>query len=121
MRHGLQASSLVWRPLCEQPVKPWFLGRRPHTANNGADDAASKRARYALLGNAVSVCVARWIGCQLMEPYKCDSCFLLDTPHACPNVFIRMCVGCAGRWLAAQQVAEATIACPNSRLGTMQW
>jgi site-specific DNA-cytosine methylase len=43
---------------------------RPHTANNGADDDASKRMRYALLGNAVSVCVARWLGAQLMEPYK---------------------------------------------------
>jgi hypothetical protein len=43
---------------------------RPHTANNGADDDASKRVRYALLGNAVSVCVARWLGAQLMEPYK---------------------------------------------------
>lgn len=45
------------------------VAARPHSANNGATDDVSKRARYALIGNAVSVPVAKWIGEQLMKPY----------------------------------------------------
>ena len=42
--------------------------RRRHTASRDLDDSVCKRARYGLIGNAVSVPVARWIGDCLAAP-----------------------------------------------------
>lgn len=42
--------------------------RRRHTASRDLDDSVCKRARYGLIGNAVSVPVARWIGECLAAP-----------------------------------------------------
>lgn len=42
---------------------------------NGSEAEAGKRVRFGLVGNAVSVPVASWIGKQLMEPYKCVAAF----------------------------------------------
>lgn len=43
--------------------------------------------RWALIGNAVTVPVAKWLGERLMQPYRCNTSTAYDDcMHACMHI-----------------------------------
>lgn len=57
-----------WTEACYPIQGSAIEANRRHTASRDVDDGVCKRARYGLIGNAVSVPVAKWIGDRLFAP-----------------------------------------------------
>mmetsp|Transcript_8743 Transcript_8743/g.26158 ORF Transcript_8743/g.26158 Transcript_8743/m.26158 type:complete len:819 (+) Transcript_8743:109-2565(+) len=64
----LQGFEGGWTEKCYPIQGSAIEANRRHTASRDLDDSVCKRARYGLIGNAVSVPVARWIGERLAAP-----------------------------------------------------